>query len=277
MYQQMPSHDPNDPHYRRLRYIRYADDFLLGFVGPRAEAKEIKRGLANFLRDTLKLELSEGKTLITHAKSQQARFLGYDISVFHNDTKRDDKRRRSINGRIRLRIPVEVIRKKCSLYMEKGKPAKRAERQLNSVFSTVTQYQSEYRGVVEYYRMAHNLYALGRLKWVMRTSLLKTLAGKLHSTASQVARRYSAILQTPDGPRKGLRVTVERKDGKKPLTAIWGGISLKRDPHAVLSDQPSHIWNVGTELVQRLLADTCELCGSHDNVEVHHIHAISMR
>lgn len=273
-YQHMPSQDPSDPQYRRLRYVRYADDFLLGFVGSHEEAVEIKQRLADFLRDILKLELSHSKTLITHARSQQARFLGYDISVLHSDTKRDDRRRRSINGRIRLRIPVEVIRAKCSAYMEKGKPAKRAERQLNSVFSTMTQYQSEYRGVVEYYRMAHNLYAFGKVNYVMRMSLLKTLAGKLRSTASQVARRYRAILQTPDGPRRGLRVTVERKNGQKPLMAIWGGISLKRDSHAVLCDQPSHIWNVGTELVQRLLADTCELCSSHDNVEVHHIRAL---
>jgi retron-type reverse transcriptase len=72
----MPSRDPNDPRYRRLRYVRYADDTLLGFVGLRAEAEEIKQRIAQFLRDDLKLELSEDKTLITHARTQAARFLG---------------------------------------------------------------------------------------------------------------------------------------------------------------------------------------------------------
>jgi hypothetical protein len=115
-------------------------NFLLGFVGPRVEAEEIKRRLADFLRRTLGLELSESKTLITHARIEQARFLGYDISVQHSDTKRDRTRRRSINGRIRLRVPVEVVRKKCGTYLEQGKPAKRAELRHNAVFSIVSQY-----------------------------------------------------------------------------------------------------------------------------------------
>ena len=83
----MPSGDPRDPGYRRLHYCRYADDTLLGFAGPRAEAEEIKARLAAFLRDDLKLELSPDKTLITHARTQAARFLGYEITVPHNDRK----------------------------------------------------------------------------------------------------------------------------------------------------------------------------------------------
>jgi group II intron reverse transcriptase/maturase len=83
----LPSADPDDPGYRRLRYCRYADDHLLGFTGPKAEAEEIKQRLAEFLRDNLKLELSRDKTLITHARTGAARFLGYEITVQHNDTK----------------------------------------------------------------------------------------------------------------------------------------------------------------------------------------------
>jgi len=83
----LPYGDPMDPGYRRLRYIRYADDHLLGFIGPRAEAEKIRARLAAFLRETLGLELNQDKTLITHARTQRARFLGYDISVWHCDTK----------------------------------------------------------------------------------------------------------------------------------------------------------------------------------------------
>ena len=75
--QTMPSMDVNDPNYRRLKYVRYADDFLLGFIGPRSEAEEIKQHLGRFLEEELKLHLSETKTLITHARSEAARFLGY--------------------------------------------------------------------------------------------------------------------------------------------------------------------------------------------------------
>ena len=88
--------DPDDPGCRRLRYCRYADDHLLGFTGPKAEAEEIKQRLAEFLRDDLKLELSRDKTLITHARTGAARFLGYEFTVQHNDTKTGRYRR--ING-----------------------------------------------------------------------------------------------------------------------------------------------------------------------------------
>ena len=105
----LPSQDPQDPGYRRLRYTRYADDHLLGFTGPKAEAEEIKARLAAFLREDLKLELSEDKTLITHARTGAAKFLGYEITVQHNDHKAT-RGKRSVNGIIALRVPLEVIK-----------------------------------------------------------------------------------------------------------------------------------------------------------------------
>lgn len=68
--QSIPSRDPNDPDFRRLWYVRYADDFLLGVVGSKSEALDIKQKIATFLRDELKLELSEEKTLVTHARDE---------------------------------------------------------------------------------------------------------------------------------------------------------------------------------------------------------------
>ena len=101
------------PEYRRLKYVRYADDFLLGFVGTKAEAEEIKRQLRQFLRDDLKLELSEEKTLITHARSEAARFLGYEVTIRQEDRKQVTTRNRgalrSINGVIGLRVPQDVL------------------------------------------------------------------------------------------------------------------------------------------------------------------------
>ena len=101
------SKDQFDPNYRRLRYIRYADDFLLGFDGPKAEAEMIKARIGEFLRDQLKLELSENKTLITHATTEKARFLGYHISTF-NDTQRRIGRR-GAHGHIALNVPPQVL------------------------------------------------------------------------------------------------------------------------------------------------------------------------
>jgi len=269
----MPSQDPADPGYRRLRYVRYCDDFLLGFIGPRAEAEEIKRRIGQFLRDELKLELSDTKTLVTHARTSAARFLGYEVSVLQDDTARDRTGRRIINGVVGLRAPLDVVRSTCAPYLFHGKPIHRAERLRDSVFTIVATYQQEYRGVVEYYRMAFNLHRFDRLKWVMETSLTKTLAAKLRISVPKVYDRYQAVLRTPDGAYKGLRATVER-EGKRPLVAEWGGIALKRNLDVALNDQPAQVWNGRTELVQRLLADECELCGSRTNVEVHHIRAL---
>jgi group II intron reverse transcriptase/maturase len=269
----MPSVDPYDPAYRRLRYVRYADDWLLGFAGPRAEAEAIKRQVAEFLRDVLKLDLSAPKTLITHARTEAAHFLGYEVRLLQEDTARDQTGRRIINGVIGLTVPPAVVRAKCTPYLFHGKPIHRAERLHDAVFSIVEQYQAEYRGIVEYYRLAYNVHRFTRLKWVMEQSLTKTLAHKLRISVPKVYERFGATLQTPTGPYKGLRVTVERA-GKPPLVATWGGISLRRDLEVALDDRPPRVWNTRTDLEQRLLADTCELCGSHQHVEVHHIRAL---
>jgi group II intron reverse transcriptase/maturase len=272
--QRLPSKDLADPDFRRLHYVRYADDFLLGFAGPRAEAEEIKSKLATFLRDTLMLELSEQKTLITHARSNAARFLGYEVVTYHDDAKRVRHGQRSINGGIGLRVPVDVIKAKCQPYLLHGKPIHRPERRHNTDFSIVAQYQAEYRGIVQYYQLAYNLAHFSRLKWVMECSLTTTLAGKHRTSVPKVYEQYHATIQRPEGTYKGLRVVVERGEGRRPLVAEWGGIPLRRRNDAVLDDHPSRIWNVGTELLQRMLADTCELCGSTVGVQVHHMRAL---
>jgi len=146
----LPSQDPQDPDFRRLRYTRYADDFVLGFSGSKEEAEAIKRAISNFLRDTLKLELSEEKTLITHARTGAAKFLGYEIVVQHADDKLDRRGQRQVNETIGLRVPKNVIEHQCALSMQHGKPAQRAEMLDDRDYSIVAKYQAEYRGVVQY-------------------------------------------------------------------------------------------------------------------------------
>ncbi len=270
--QQLPSQLPDDPTYRRLKYVRYADDWLLGFIGPREEAEEIKQRIGQFLREVLKLELSEEKTLITHARTEAARFLNYHISTLQVDTYRP-KRRRTINGQIEMKVPADTLKQKCHQYMRGGKPIHRRELNDNTVYSIVAQYQSEYRGFVEYYQLANNLHRCNRLKWIMGQSLTKTLASKLKITVSQVYEKYQTTFTVDKKPYKGLQVTVIR-EGKKPLIAKWGGIPLKRKPNAVLNDQPPMYWPGRSEIEKRLVADTCELCGSREQITVHHIRAL---
>ncbi|GAA2283950.1 reverse transcriptase domain-containing protein [Kitasatospora cystarginea] len=267
----LPSADPNDPDYRRLRYVRYADDWLLGFAGPKHEAVEIKERMREFLRDELKLELSESKTLITHAVSQAARFLGYDLKTQIADTK-ITRGRRAVNGHIGLFVPRQAIRQRCALYMSRGKPKFRGALLHDQDYSIVAKYQAEYRGLVQYYLLAQDVARLGRLHWVMETSMLKTLARKHQSTVTKMARRLKATIETPDGPRKCIQVVVNRSDGRKPLVARFGGIPLRRQRFADLVDRsPSTRYGGSNELIHRLLAGQCEICESRSGLQVHHI------
>jgi group II intron reverse transcriptase/maturase len=276
--QALPSHDPRDPAFRRLHYIRYADDWLLGFSGTRREAEQIKDEIGRFLRDRLKLELSEEKTLITHGRTQAARFLGYEIVVHHDDAKRDRNGHRSINGQIGLKAPMDVVRAKRKPYMRRGKPAALLARAHDSDFRIVARYQAEFRGIAEYYQLAYNRHRLGLLRWTMERSLTKTLGHKNKISVTKVWNRYRATWQTPSGPRRGLQVTVERNAGKKALVARWGGVSLarKRIMKATYTDELPKLWRKQpAQLVGRLAAGRCELCGARDDVEAHHIRRLS--
>jgi group II intron reverse transcriptase/maturase len=271
----LPSQDPNDPGYRRLRYVRYCDDFLLGFAGPRREAEQIKSKIRAFLREELKLELSEPKTLITHATSQAARFLGYEIRTQHADTK-ITRNRRAVNAAIGLFVPRDVIRSKCAAYMNKGKPTFRGPLLHDDDFTIVAKYGSEYRGLVQYYLLAQDVYRLGLLRWVMETSMLKTLAAKHKSSVTKMARKYKASIDTPDGPRTGFQVIVQQDRGRRPLVARFGGIPLKRQRTAVIADlKPTMATVRRNELIHRLLAGQCELCETRTGLQVHHIRKLA--
>ena len=272
-----PAVQTHDPAYRRLRYCRYADDLLLGFSGPKAEAEAIKQQLAAFLHDTLKLQLSDSKTLITHGRTQAARFLGHEIVVQQNDTRlcRSYGKRRTVNAKIALHVPKEVVQKHLSRYQKRGKPLARYELTDETSFSIVARYQQEYRGIAQFYQLAVNRsHRLSELRWAMERSLLATLARKFGISMAQAHRRFQAILETEQGPRKGLKVVVERQ-GKPPLVAVWGGVSLARVQRAVLKDEIEPIRIGRSELLTRLLADRCELCGSTEHIEVHHIRKLA--
>jgi group II intron reverse transcriptase/maturase len=270
----VPSCDTRDPNYRRLRYVRYADDFLLGFAGPKSEAEAIRDRLSAFLAQELGLELSAEKTLITHANTEKARFLGYDISVIQCDTKITGNRR-SVNGGIALRMPPSFVAERSRSYTRDGKPIHRKERTHDSDYSIVCQYQAEYRGFVQYYQLAANIAWLSRLNWVMRVSLLKTLANKHRSTVAKQARRLAAKVVTPYGFRACLEVQVPR-EGKAPLVGRFGGLPLRTNLTASIDDRPLERKRFGgTELLQRVLADACEACGSTVNVEVHHVRKLA--
>jgi hypothetical protein len=221
------------------------------------------------------LELSQSKTLITHATSQAAHFLGYEIRAQHSDTK-ISRNRRAVNGAIGLFVPKTVIRQRCALYMSKGKPAQRGMLLHDDDFTIVAKYGAEYAGLVQYYLLAQDVFRLGRLRWTMETSMLKTLAGKHRSTVTKMARRYKTTIESPGGPRTVFHVTVERDRGRKPLVARFGGIPLTRVRTAVLTDQrPIMASARRNELIHRLLAGRCEICEDTVGLEVHHVRKLA--
>lgn len=271
----LPCNDPYDPEYRRLRYVRYADDFLLGFAGPEAEAEEIKEQLRRFLQEELKLEMSQEKTLITQAHTRAARFLGYEIATQQANDKLGQNKGRNVNGRMELRVPTDVIEENCAKYQKGGKPTHKAELTPESDFAITEKYQWKYRGLVQYYVLAVNVSSLKKLHWTMKRSLLKTLANKHKSTVMRMVKRSQTNTETHYGKMQCLEVRIDRKD-KKPLLARFGGIPLRRQKEAVILDiTPNRVVIRRNELVKRLLRDSCELCGSKEHISVHHVRKLS--
>jgi group II intron reverse transcriptase/maturase len=268
--QQYPSVDPNDEEYRRLRYVRYADDFLLGYAGTLAEATEIKEKIAAFLRTQLTLTLSADKTLITHASTGRARFLGYEIGTMYCQTKFDKLRKRAVNGKIGLYIPEDVLQKKRQRYLRDGKVHHRTELMNDSEYDIIIRYQAEYRGLVQYYTLAQNRCRLGYVGFTMETSLLKTLASKGRTTFAKTLKRLKSTTQSPYGPRTCLKLTIERA-GQRPLVAIFGGLSLRRKQTAMKDQVLMPYIRRRSEIVERLLNNTCEVCGSKEHIQMHHV------
>ena len=182
--------------------------------------------MAAFLQEQLHLELSQEKTLITHAREDVAHFLGYEVHTLDADDKHDHRGQRCINGTIGLRIPRSKINAYCAKYQRKSKPIHLIRRVNDSAYSIVANYQTEYRGIVQYYRLAYNLHTLSRLKRVIEISLVKTLAQKYKTSCSQIYRRFKTLHTNEFGTYKVLEVTVKREDGLPPLVSRFGGSSI---------------------------------------------------
>jgi hypothetical protein len=263
----------SDETFRRLRYIRYADDWLIGFIGSKKEAEIVKVEISEYLRVELKLQLNQEKTFITNARKGTARFLGYDVHTAHNDAKLSNGFR-ALNGTISLRVPRDKLQAKKNLYMVNGKPVHRTEWTINSEFDIISRYQSEYRGFAQYYLHAYNVRRVNSVKWIMERSLVKTLACKHQMSMKQVYRKYQTTVSTIEGTYKVLQVKIERDD-KNPLIAYFGGVSLKYNKSARIADGfmngSRQVFSDRSQLVDRLTRNVCELCGSSVDVEMHHV------
>jgi len=270
--------EPCEPDYRRLRYVRYADDFLLGFVGPENEAREIRERLGEFLEQRLKLTLSKEKTLITHAVDEKARFLGYEIKTIRHGDLITANGRRAANGNILLLMPREVVRKYLKRYSKSGKLIHRTDLLNDSDYTIIQRYQSVLVGLYNYYCMASNVSKrMDRIKWILQTSLLMTLASKHKSRMGKIIRMY----RVPNQEYTTFRKVIDRP-GKEPLVAEFGGMSLRRKPAGMGQDgfDSRQAWHrpAGdrSEVVQHLIyGGKCATCGCSGPIQMHHIRKIA--
>lgn len=270
---------PDDPNYRRLRYIRYADDFLLGFIGSKAEAKLIKQQISNFLAG-IELQLSQEKTLVTHARDDVAHFLGYTVQISYCNGKLSRRKNggkiRAINGLIHLRVPKHVTTKWLRKYCVNGKPQHNKWLKHYRDYEIVTIYGAQLRGLVNYYQLAPNLSGqLEKVYWACLESCRKTLAAKHKISRRKSYKRY--VVRPVTGERTHIQVVVERPE-KRPLIAKCGDQPLRYRPTITYAQDalpPFALVGRQRELTKRLLAEQCECCSVIGvPLEGHHVNKL---
>ena len=272
-----PNGDEMDGSYRRLKYIRYADDFILGVIGSKEDALRIKEDIKSFLSESLALELSEEKTLITHT-GKSAKFLGYEITVTRNNHQRRDvqgRLRRTYGKRVRLNVSMATLRDKLLEYgameikLRNGKevwnPKCRSGLIFNDDLEILDRYNRETVGFCNYYLIANNCVVLHNFRYIMEYSMYKTFAGKYRSTVRKINKKYRLNkLFTVKYEQKGVikSRTFYKTSFKRRTTAFNGSCDI----------EPYSIADVSrTNLTDRLKAEKCELCGATGKLIMHHV------
>ena len=281
----IPATKDIDDTFRRLKYVRYADDFLIGVTGSKEECEKIKADITTFMSDKLKLEMSQEKTLITNAQ-ESAKFLGYEInarrSMDHTRT-RSGLQRRPWLGTIVLNVSYETVLKRLQSYdavlitqvnrKETLKPSSRKYMVNRQDADILAQYNLELRGFYNYYSIADNIGYFGwKFNYFMKYSMLKTLGRKHKRTVGQILEKY----------KDGTDVIIPYKDSKgNPKQRVWynGGFRCKRftdiyeDNH--YDNIPNTMYLPAPTLVERLKERKCELCGAMGDLVMHHIRNIN--
>ena len=273
-----PSGDEMDANYKRLKYVRYADDFLIGIIGNKQDAMNIKEDIKKYLSEKLALELSDEKTLVTHSENA-AKFLGYEINVRKsNETKRsaNGALRRAYNKRIRLMIGKDVVKNKLLEHRaleiiihngkEQWKPKPRPNLVCNDDLEILDKYNKEIRGLYNYFSLANNCNVLSKFCYIMQYSMYKTFAHKYRTKVSQILKKYY---------RNGhFSVKYQLKSGVvKDLTFYHDGFKKKDLMNNVNIDNLPKIMyhTASTSLVNRLKANKCEMCGATGKLVMHHV------
>lgn len=259
---------------KRVTYVRYADDWVIGVCGSRTDCEALKQELADFLKDELKLTLSDEKTLITHS-SERIRFLGYDVSVRRNQEvkggTKDGRKSRSLNYKVELLVPLQDKIEK--FLFEKGAVVQRTDGTLkpmhrpyllNITDSEIAErYNAEVRGILNYYHIAANYHTLDYFCYLMEYSCLKTLANKHKSSTRKMINMYR------DG--QSWSVPYETKSGINRVHTVKIADCKKGYASDIIFQPKNIVWK--STIRDRLNAGVCELCGKTDAnlYEVHQV------
>lgn len=267
---------------KKIRYIRYADDFLIGVNGSKEDCEKIKKELTLFLRENLKLELSQEKTLITHS-SKEVRFLGYNVKIRRNQeifkvkgpTKNYTKRK--LNNMVELGIPLDekimkFLFEKGIIKQKDGKiSSKRRQNFITlSDLEIVSAFNAEIRGICNYYNLAVNFHKLSYFAYLMEYSCLKTLASKHDTSVAKIRKKY----QIGSG---GWAIPYDIKSGKKFLYFIrYQDCKETKNPEDLVQNKAIQHQTARSSLENRLKSKICELCGNEnaDFYEIHHINKL---
>ena len=273
--------DPMDESYRRVVYVRYADDFLIGVIGSKQEAETLKHDVGVFLKNTLHLDLSEEKTLITHSKDK-AHFLSYEIFSCKTVTPRKDVRgftRRSKSGRIMLYVPKEKWVRRLMSYgalkihydahngnKEVWEPIHRNHLIHLDDLEILKQYNAEIRGLYNYYKIANNVSVLNNFNYVMKFSMFKTFSAKYKAHIGEIRDKYRI--------GKDFGVKYQTKKGWTTLLFYNQGFRHVEAPATGnIDSMPNQYFRTSANsLITRLKAKKCEWCGAEDvDLEIHHV------
>lgn len=279
----IPAGDPMDPTFRRLRYCRYADDFLIGVIGSKAEARDVMAAVQTFLAERLNLAVSPEKSGV-HAASRGASFLGFHVCTWTLPWSGPMAQRMARGGKtqrvrcrpssdiVRLRVPREKVTAFCRrkgygvLATQDGRH--RPQFLDSSDVEIVMAFNSEFRGFADYYAIANGAKpSLGLLELVVFRSLVKTLAMRHRTKAWRVKSELKM------GSDYGISYVVR---GKPRTLKLWRLKHLKRAawPSRAVDTITvgSRLAMSGNDVVARLNAGACEACGTTDGpFEVHHV------
>lgn len=278
----VPYSDPMDTEYKRVVYVRYADDFLIGVIGSKEDAKQVKTDVGEFIKEQLHLEMSPEKTLITHG-NDFARFLGYLVTVSREQNRTRTKNgftRRTYVGKVKLYVPKEKWLNRLLSYgalkisydkahgnKEVWEPVRRPGLIRLDDIEILNQYNAEVRGMYNYYRLANNATVLNAFVYVMKYSMYKTFAGKYRTSMRKIIRKYCR--------NKDFTVSYQTKSGTK--SVVFYNQGVRRNDKVIATENPDIIGRTNenrryTRLTDRLQGHVCEFCGAEtEDIEIHHI------